>query len=142
MEHQAKKSLTATRPIIVAFRLTAVEAAHIETAGAALKQPRTRADFCRAIALHAARQRVPEPTKPVRLPPRRLPTFDTQLLCKTLAELGKLGSNLNQLARIANNRGTMPTVASLAEISNDIVSIRFAISQALRGGVMDNEPKS
>jgi uncharacterized protein (DUF1778 family) len=133
MEHAPEKSLTAKRKIVVAFRLTADEATHIDAAGAALRRPRRRADFCRAAALHIARQRVPEPAKPIRLPPRRLPALDTQLLSMTLGQLGKLGSNINQLARAANQRGGVPDAAVYAAIAHDVASIRDAVAAALRG---------
>lgn len=133
MEHAADKKFTAKRDVVIAFRLTAIEAAHIDAAGVALRRPRRRADFCRAAALHIARQRVPEPAKPIRLPPRRLPSVDTQLLSRTLGELGKLGSNVNQLARITNQRGAVPSVASLAAIARDVAAMRDAVAAALRG---------
>jgi hypothetical protein len=100
MEHSPTTSQGSKRAIIVAFRLTASEAGHVEEAAAALKRPRTRGDFCRAAALYIARQRVPEPAKPVRLPPRRLPALDTQLLSKLLAAVGQLGHDLNQVANL------------------------------------------
>lgn len=133
MENAAGKKFTAKRDVVIAFRLTAAEAAHIDAAGAALRRPRRRADFCRAAALHIARQRVPEPARPLRLPPRRLPALDTQLLSRILGELGKLGSNVNQLARMANQRGAVPSVASLAAIARDVAAMRDAVSAALRG---------
>lgn len=114
-----------------------MEAAHLDAAAATLKRPRRRADFCRAVALHVARQRVPEPAKPVRLPPRRLPALDTRLLSKTLAELGKVGSNVNQLARVANSTGTAPTAATLVTMAQQVAETRDAIVAALRGGAME-----
>lgn len=137
MEHATENSLTPPRDVIVAFRLTQMEAAHVDAAAAALKNPRRRADFCRAVALHAARQRVPEPAKPIRLPPRRLPALDTRLLSKTLAELGKVGSNVNQLARVANSTGALPTTAALTVLAREITEIRDAIVAALHGGAAE-----
>lgn len=140
MEHAADNSLTKKRDVIVAFRLTQTEAAHVDAAAAALKRPRRRADFCRAAALHVARQRVPEPAKPIRLPPRRLPALDTQLLSKALAELGKVGSNVNQLARVANSTGTPPAAAALTPMTQQITEIRDAIVAALHGGTAEEAP--
>src|ERR1039457_3564597 len=41
----------------------------------------------------------------VPLPPRRRPSVDTVLLAKILAELGKIGSNINQIAYHLNAGG-------------------------------------
>jgi hypothetical protein len=119
------------RDIVVAFRVTSTEAAHIDAAGQALRHPRARADYCRAAALHLARQRVPEPAKPVRRPPRRLPALDTRLLGQLLAQTGKLGSNVNQLATAANATGAVPATEILAVAAVEIRGIRQALTAAL-----------
>ena len=59
------------RDIVIAYRLTAQEAAHLTAAGQALRTPRGLADYCRAAALHLARRQVPAPSKPIRRPPPR-----------------------------------------------------------------------
>lgn len=133
MEHASTTSLTPKRDVIVAFRLTASEATHVDAAAAALKRPRTRGDFCRTATLYVARQRVPEPSKPVRLPPRRLPALDIQLLSKLLAEVGRIGSDVNQVARAATNSCAPPQAAALATIAHDIARVRDAIVTALGG---------
>ena len=133
MEHSSATLWTAKREVIIAFRLTALEAAHIDDAAAALKRPRTRSDFCRAATLYVARQRVPEPSKPVRLPPRRLPALDTQVLSKLLAEVGRIGSDVNQVARTATNSCAPPQAAAVATITHDIARVRDAIVTALGG---------
>ena len=92
METEPTAIRAAKRDVVVAFRLTASEAAHVDEAAAALKRPRTRGDFSRAATLHGARQRVPEPTPPLRLPPRRLPALDVQMLSRILVDVGQLGS--------------------------------------------------
>jgi hypothetical protein len=132
MEHSSTTLLTPKRDVIVAFRLTCLEAAHIDAAAAILKKPRTRGDFCRAATLHAARQRVPEPAKPIRLPPRRLPALDTQLLSKLLAEVGKLGGDVNQMSRTVDDGRATATLATMAQ---DIATIRDAIIATLGGQV-------
>ena len=101
------------RDVVVAFRLTLQEAAHLDAAAQALRQPRTRGDFARASALHHAKARVPPPAKPIRRRARRLPALDTQLLAKILAQLGKIGSNVNQLARVSNSCGVPPVPKAL-----------------------------
>lgn len=121
------------RDIVVAFRLTAMEATHVDAAGKALRQPRARADFCRSAALYAAGQKVPAPTKAVRLPARRLPALDTQLLGKLLAESGRVGAVVNELMRASDASGALPTATILASIAADIATIRDGVMTALRG---------
>lgn len=121
--------------IIISFRVSPLQAAHIDDAGQSLKAgARQRADFCRAAALHAAKVRVPEPSKPVRRPGRRLPALDTQLLSKLLASAGKIGGHTNQLAKHANSTGGQPRIEVLTQISADIAELRAALTTALRGG--------
>lgn len=114
------------RCVVVAFRLTPVEAAHLDAAGAALKRPRCRADYCRAAALYQARQRVPPPVKPIRLPLRHKPHPEMQAVAKVLGELGKIGSNLNQIARVANSHGRSAEVATLEAMLRELEALRAA----------------
>ncbi len=114
------------RCVVVAFRLTPAEAAHLDAAGAALKRPRCRADYCRAAALYQARQRVPPPVKPIRLPPRHKPNLDMQAVAKVLGELGKIGSNLNQIARVANSHGRGAEIANLEAMLSELKALRAA----------------
>lgn len=140
MKHASTTLLTPKRDVIVAFRLTCVEAAHIDAAAAALRNPRTRGDFCRAATLHAARQRVPEPAKPIKLPPRRLPALDTQLLSKLLAEVGRIGSKVYQVAQAATNAGALPQAEACATIIHDIARVRDAIIVTLGGHADEAAP--
>lgn len=122
------------RDIVISFRVTPLQAAHLDAAGRALKNPRTRADMCRAASLHAAKQKVPPPSKPVRRPAKRLPALDTRQLASILGHAGKIGSNVNQLARVANSSGALPTVQALREIGAEISAIRASLTAVLRGG--------
>ena len=124
------------REIIVAFRLTPSEAGHIDSAGASLKSPRRRADFCRSASLHYAKQRVPPPTKPLALPSRRKPTHDIVLLSRLLAEVGRLASEMNQLTNLAKSRGTLPTVNALMTVYDELGGLRKQLTVAL-GGTAD-----
>lgn len=126
------------RDIVVAFRLTPIEAAHIDAAGKALKLPRGRADYARAIALHYAKQKVPAPSKPIRRPARRRPALDTQILAKLLGQVGKLGNNVNQLAARANANNVLPTAAILGTVAAEVSAIRATLTTALDGG--DSDP--
>jgi len=133
MEHTAEKSMT-RRDVVVAFRLTPTESAHVDAAGAALKSPRRRADYCRAAALYLARQNVPAPAKPIRLPQRRLPALDTRLLTQILGQLGMVGNNVNQLARRAHRERAAPQETIIKGMAEDVAFVRAAIVAALHGG--------
>ena len=56
------------------------------------------------------------------------------MLARLLAEAGKIGSNVNQLARTANISGDLPEVEYLAEILKEVRSIRDALMRALGHG--------
>lgn len=64
-------------------------------------------------------------------PPRaaRRPTVNHQAVARLLAQLGKIGSNLNQLARQAHT-GRFPT-DSLEEALRELAELRLACLQAL-----------
>ena len=122
------------RDIIISFRISPLEAAHLDAAGKSLKNgPRQRADFCRAASFHAAKIRVPAPSKPVRRPSRRLPALDTQILSKLLAQAGKIGGHTNQLAHHANSTGGQVRVEVLQQIAVEIAELRAALTVTLRG---------
>jgi hypothetical protein len=137
MDNQQQKQ---PRDIIVAFRLTPTEACHIDSAGASLKSPRRRADFCRSASLHYAKQKVPPPAKPVALPSKRKPTHDIVLLSRLLAEVGKIGSDFNQLTTIAKARGAVPTVNAVMAVSDELAGVRKQLAVAL-GGTADEAPQ-
>jgi len=82
--------------------------------------------------LKFANQKVPPPAKPLRLPPRRKPGLDTQALTALLGQIGKIGSNINQLAHHANATGNLPTTAVFADLRADILDIKTQLTNALR----------
>lgn len=123
------------RDIIVSFRVTPAMAAHIDAAGRALRQPRQRADFCRAAALYAAKTRIPEAPKAIRRPGRRKPTRDIELLAKILAQLSKL----NEFAKTASGNGQISAPPALVRLTVDISEIRDAVFAALSGGNRDED---
>lgn len=122
------------RDHVVSYRLTAAEAARIDAAAAAMTPTRTRTDWCRAAALHLAKAKVPTPPPPRRNPPRRLPKADVQALATVLAALGKIGSNVNQVAKVANSSGRVPEVAILKRMAAEIASAVADVRRALEGG--------
>lgn len=122
------------RDHVVSYRLTAAEAARIDAAAAAMTPTRTRTDWCRAAALHVAKAKVPTPPPPRRNPPRRLPKADVQALAAVLAALGKIGSNINQIAKIANSTGRVPEAAVMKRTAAEIAAAVADVRRALEGG--------
>ena len=68
----------------------------------------------------------------VPLPARRRPSVDTQLLAKVLAELGKIGSNINQIAYHLNaGRPGDVTEGSIQAALAELLEWRTALMQSL-----------
>jgi hypothetical protein len=66
------------------------------------------------------------------LPARRRPSVNTELLAKTLGELGKIGSNINQIAHHLNaGRPGDRVEGSLEAALADLLEWRGALMQAL-----------
>lgn len=65
-------------------------------------------------------------------PPKqsRRPSVDAELLSVALSRMGKIGSNVNQLARSAN-RGRAPDIPSLTAACDAVLDIRTIIYLAL-----------
>lgn len=63
----------------------------------------------------------------------RLPQIDRAELVRTLAELGKIGSNVNQLARAVNASGgdELPHAATLRDVQADLADAFQAVRKAL-----------
>jgi uncharacterized protein YqfA (UPF0365 family) len=58
-----------------------------------------------------------------------------------LGAIGKLGSNVNQIAKAFNERRDAPSLAELAEMRADIAAMRAAVMAALgRGQGGETEP--
>lgn len=81
----------------------------------------TMADFIRAKCLRGTRS-------------PRLPAFDRQQFARLLAEVGKVGSNVNQLARVANTNGELPAAHELEAIWQEVNAMRSALMGALSRG--------
>ena len=78
----------------------------------------------------------------VPLPPRRCPSVDTVLLAKVLAELGKIGSNINQIAYHLNaGRPGDVMEGSVDAAMNELLEWRMALMQALGYERNRKEPK-
>jgi hypothetical protein len=61
----------------------------------------------------------------------RKPPVQKAELARLLGELGKVGSNVNQLARAFNQHHATPSVQELTGIKSEMVAMRLAIMQAL-----------
>lgn len=77
------------RELVIRLRVTSSEKSRIWQN--ASNAGRTPSDYLRGLAVNAK-------------PSRNVPTTDRGVLLKLLAELGKHGSNLNQIARAINRR--------------------------------------
>jgi hypothetical protein len=63
-----------------------------------------------------------------------VPLATRQQLARLLAETGKIGSNINQLARVANTNGDLPTERELESIWQEVSAMRAALMGALGRG--------
>ncbi len=61
----------------------------------------------------------------------RRPPIERRELARLLGHLGKVGSNLNQLARAFNRAGRIPSKAELHQAREEIGTIRDALMKAL-----------
>jgi len=129
------------RTVVVSFRLTEDEASHLDQAGESLKTQRSRGDFARASAMHQAGLRIPKPTPAVRTPARRKPSADTEVLTRILGQLGKIGSNINQLAKVANQNGDIPAEATLLQMSEFVAMTCHSVTATLMGEKTPDEPR-
>lgn len=64
----------------------------------------------------------------------RRPPAEKEALARLLGAVGKVGGNVNQLARAANTTGDMPAPDELAAIAGDVRAIRAALMKALGRG--------
>lgn len=102
---------------IVTIRLTPEEHAQITAAGAERGYgPSTFARVAVAEALGLPRPKVR----------RKRDALDVAV-AKALGELGRIGNNVNQLARVANARGELPTVAAVATMRQEVEELTRAI---------------
>ena len=65
----------------------------------------------------------------------RRPPIERKELARLLGHLGKVGSNINQLARAYNQTGVRPGFPELVAIRQEIGEMRTALMQALGRGL-------
>jgi hypothetical protein len=61
----------------------------------------------------------------------RRPPVERGELARILGELGKIGSNVNQIAKAIHTTRNLPSWSELAEIKADIAVLRAAVIKAL-----------
>lgn len=61
----------------------------------------------------------------------RRPPVETREIARLYGELGKLGSNVNQLAHHANATHALPHIAELQAMRSHLVAMHGALRQAL-----------
>jgi hypothetical protein len=64
----------------------------------------------------------------------RRPPIERKELARLLAHIGKLGSNINQVAKAANTTRNLPSWSELAVMREDIRMMRTAVLKALNYG--------
>lgn len=62
------------------------------------------------------------------------PRIEREQLAKLLGEIGKLGSNVNQIARWANTDRAPPSFAEIVKMREDIAAMRAEVMKALDHG--------
>ena len=62
------------------------------------------------------------------------PRIERAELARLLGEIGKLGSNVNQIAKAFNSTGAVPASPELRAMQGDIAAIRAALMEALGRG--------
>src|ERR1700726_946648 len=102
----------------VSVRCTAKERSTID--GAAAQAGLSIGAYLRALALGSASPRA------VRRPP-----VERKELARLLGHLGKVGSNINQLAHAFNRSGRVPGLAELGAVRQQIGELRDALMKAL-----------
>ena len=115
---RGRKRVKDARTKLIPVRCTAEERAAIKAV--ADKAGLSVGAFLRAAALGDAGPRS------VRRPP-----IERKELARLLGHLGKVGSNLNQLAHAFNSRGRVPGLAELNDIRSYVGQMRDALMAAL-----------
>ncbi len=115
---RGRKPITDVKTSFIAVRCTATE--HDRIDAAAQKAGLSIGAYVRQLALGSAGPRA------VRRPP-----IERKELARLLGELGKIGSNINQLAHAYNGQGQHPALAELAAMQKDIAKLKDTVLTAL-----------
>lgn len=109
------------RARLVPVRCT--EAEHAAIAATAAEAGMSAGAYLRALALGSPGPRA-----------ARRPPIEREALARILGHLGKLGSNVNQLAYVANTAGATLSSRQLDQIGDEVREIRSAVMKALGRG--------
>ena len=120
-KRHGKRKLADARAQWVHVRCNAGE--HAAITAAAAQKGLTAGPYLRSLALGTPGPRA-----------RRQAPAERAELARVLGLLGNYGSNVNQLAYVANASGKLPTEAALAEIAQQVREIRDQVMRALGRG--------
>ena len=116
-----KRKLADAREHFVAVRCNAPE--HATMTAKASAAGLSVGAYLRTLAIGAAGPRAV----------RRRPV-EKEELARLLGEIGKLGSNVNQIARVVNTTGNLPASRDLATLTAEVQTMRAALMKALGRG--------
>jgi hypothetical protein len=119
---RGRRRVADPKTVPISLRCTAKD--HVAISEAAAKAGLSIGAFLRSLALGSAGPRA------VRRPP-----IERKELARLLGQLGKVGSNINQLARSYNQTGVRPGFPELVAIRQEIGEMRTALMQALGRGL-------
>jgi hypothetical protein len=118
---RGRKRAADTKGKFIAVRCTEADREFI--AGTAAQAGMSIGAFLRTIALGTAGARAV-----------KRPRIERELLAKLLGEIGKLGSNVNQIAKWANTDRSAPSFAEIVNMREDIATMRADVMKALDRG--------
>ena len=102
----------------IALRLTAADHAQIDAAARAAGL--AIGPYMRKVALGSSGIRA-----------KKRPTHMNEALARLLAEAGKIGSNVNQIAKWSNTEKLSPVLATVKSMQRDLAVMRSALMEAL-----------
>jgi hypothetical protein len=118
---RGRKRVAEARSKFVAVRCTAAK--HAAYSAAADRAGLSVSDYLRSLADGAPAIRA-----------ARRPTVEAEQLARLLGQIGKLGSNVNQLTHVAHAAGAMLTTRELRQIGDEVRDMRAAVMKALGRG--------
>ncbi len=118
---RGRKRVAEARSKFVAVRCTAAK--HAAYSAAAERAGLSVSDYLRSLADGAPAPRA-----------ARRPTVEAEQLARLLGQIGKLGSNVNQLTHVAHAAGAMLTTRELRQIGDQVRDMRTAVMKALGRG--------
>ena len=118
---RGRKRTDDPRKAFVAVRCTAAE--HAASIEAAARAGMEVGPYLRTQALGSPGPRA-----------KRRPPIEREALARALGLIGLYGSNVNQLAYVANTSGDLPTGAALLEMAGHVREMRNALRRALGRG--------